>query len=443
MLKYFTVEYDGYTYKKEEKKQEERSLGSHHLINTLSLTESKKEELQKIINRMSTKSKWKDLSDKQERLYMKMERILLKLKTYTPFSTPFLSKVSKREAPEYYNLIENPMDLGKMGKKLFLQEYSDVNEFSQDLNLIWENCFRFNNTHGNVYAMYAQKMKEKSLVLLQDLFSEREIEIEEAPEEVQHFYQSEKYRKEMVATRAAIIQNPAEFTSKRTSHGMHEYWKKEMQAIKSIRGEEPDSSALYLPEYIHFYNSFPVIEEAPLESSLSEYSLDDICQLSHSIQRKNSNKTHRVAEKSSFDPKIEYMNNTYMAENKTVENIAVGRAEVLLILKKVVTAQLLSVGFTSTETSALNILVSYIMHKLESTMRQVADCARKASCKENSNQQAILINLMAHALQINSAEAESPAFFSEDDEETDEDSIIDMIYSNTEDVDIEIDDDIV
>ncbi|KAI5189851.1 hypothetical protein NEMIN01_0714 [Nematocida minor] len=465
MLRYFTVEYDGYTYKKEEKKEEEKTSGAHYLINTLTLCPSEKTELQKIISRMNTKSKWKDLSDKQERIYLKMEKILSKLKAYTPFSVPFLSKVSKREAPEYYNLIKNPIDLGKIGKKLFLQEYSDVNDFLKDLDLIWENCFKFNSTHGNIYAMYAQKMKEKSLVLLQDLFSEREIEIQEPQEEVDHFIQSEKQRKEMVATRAAILQNPAEFTCKRTGASMGEFWKQETEAIRQNQNiyslgtinSEIDGmnelcdtattntkrkSSLYIPEYTHFYNSFPVYVPEPRASPPSYYTIDDLLLSGYTAYNKNS-KAYKLGERMAQDKKLFYNKNFYTADNKAVNDIYMGRCEIMLLLKKIVTLELISTGFTSTEASALNILVSYAMHKIESAMKQLSEYKRRISHTAEKNTTENILKYLIHVFQLNSADMEPNAFFSEEEEDSDEESIINMIYSNPEDVDVEIDDDLI
>lgn len=468
MLRYFTVEYDGYTYKREEVKEEEAAPGVQYLVSSLGLSNSEKTELEKIINRMHTKSKWKDMSDKQERIYSKMEKILSKLKSYTPFSVPFLSKVSKREAPEYYNLIKTPIDLGKIGKKLLMQEYSDVNDFSKDLDLIWENCFKFNSTHGNVYAMYAQKMKEKAHVLLQDLFSEREIEIEGTKEEREHFLRTEKQRKEMVATRTATLQNPGEFTCKRTPEGMGEYWKEEMRMIEEGPKLEQDTECMpdentnsqgpssqstdeyhekkkvpeYLPEYKHFYNSFPVCTYAPVNPPFSEYSIDH--QFAEGAAGSSRHMRSQKTEENTQDKKIFYIDGSYITQDgNTVDSICIRRAEVLHILKRVVALELLSMGFTSSESSALNVLVSFIMHRLESTVKQISEYKRKPRTGPSEKTSDELIRQIIHNFRIKTLDPYQPQFFSEDEEETDEESIINIIYSNPEDAEIEIDEDII
>lgn len=54
----------------------------------------------------------------------------------------FLTKVNKREAPNYYDVIKHPMDLGTVGRKIHL--YRDAGEFKADLDLIWSNCLKYN-----------------------------------------------------------------------------------------------------------------------------------------------------------------------------------------------------------------------------------------------------------------------------------------------------------
>jgi len=54
----------------------------------------------------------------------------------------FLNKVSKKDAPNYYDVIKEPMDLGTVGRKLHL--YRGLDDFKCDLDLIWSNCLKYN-----------------------------------------------------------------------------------------------------------------------------------------------------------------------------------------------------------------------------------------------------------------------------------------------------------
>lgn len=72
-----------------------------------------------------------------------MEDILNQLKK-DGNSDLFLHRVKKSEAPDYYEVIKNPMDLGTMTKKLQKGEYKSRQTFTSDLSLIFSNCRAYN-----------------------------------------------------------------------------------------------------------------------------------------------------------------------------------------------------------------------------------------------------------------------------------------------------------
>ncbi|KAI4165048.1 MAG: hypothetical protein LQ342_001325 [Letrouitia transgressa] len=105
----------------------------------------------------------------QEELYEAAEKVLTELKAMTEHSTAFLQRVNKREAPDYYNVIKQPMDLGTMTKKLKAVQYKSKQEFVHDLNLIWSNCLRYNATPDHFlrrHAKFMQKETEKLVPLI-------------------------------------------------------------------------------------------------------------------------------------------------------------------------------------------------------------------------------------------------------------------------------------
>lgn len=113
-----------------------------------------------------SKSKWASPEKVgQEVLYEACEKVLAELKAYVPYSVPFLTKVNKREVPDYFDVIKNPMDLGTVGKKLKAFVYNSKQDFLDDLQLIWSNCFKYNVIEGNVYVLYAQQMKARTEAL--------------------------------------------------------------------------------------------------------------------------------------------------------------------------------------------------------------------------------------------------------------------------------------
>jgi transcriptional activator SPT7 len=84
------------------------------------------------------------LYEGQQELYDALDNVLTKLKAHSDHSYPFLTRVRKVDAPDYYNVIKHPMDLGTMTKKLQKCEYSSKAEFQADLTLIFNNCRTYN-----------------------------------------------------------------------------------------------------------------------------------------------------------------------------------------------------------------------------------------------------------------------------------------------------------
>ena len=126
------------------------------------------------------RSKWAN-EDKvgQEELYEAAEKVLIDIKSNTEHSQPFLQKVNKKDAPDYYHsksnsfkcgfkaltiatVIKEPMDLGAMTKKLRQLAYKSKAEFVKDLNLIWSNCMRYNDKPGHFLLKHAEAMKKMS-----------------------------------------------------------------------------------------------------------------------------------------------------------------------------------------------------------------------------------------------------------------------------------------
>lgn len=123
----------------------------------------------------------------QEELYEAAEKVLSELKAMTEHSTAFLTRVNKREAPDYYNgtmlylnikiclanscsaVIKQPMDLGTMTKKLKAVFYKSKDEFVNDLNLIWSNCLKYNANPDHFlrrHALFMRKETEKLVPLI-------------------------------------------------------------------------------------------------------------------------------------------------------------------------------------------------------------------------------------------------------------------------------------
>src|ERR1700760_304997 len=171
------------------------NMGAHSLMlkHLLARIDSKRSmvraqdwQLRKLISEVrKNRSKWAS-EDKvgQEELYEAAERVLQDLKAMTEHSGPFLTRVNKREAPDYYNIIKHPMDIGTMMKKLKGLQYKSKKEFVDDLNLIWSNCLTYNTDPNHPLrkkALHLQKHSEQMLFLIPDIVvrDRQEVEAEE------------------------------------------------------------------------------------------------------------------------------------------------------------------------------------------------------------------------------------------------------------------------
>ena len=152
------------------------------------------------------RSKWASPDkDGQEELYEAAEKVLNELKAMTEHSSPFLTNVKKRDAPDYGNskwrhrnqrestnhipVIKHPMDLGLMTKKLKQLTYQSKAEFVDDLKLIWSNCLKYNNSADHPirkHALFMRKETEKLVPLIPDITvrDRAEVEAEERRQQI-------------------------------------------------------------------------------------------------------------------------------------------------------------------------------------------------------------------------------------------------------------------
>lgn len=170
------------------------SLTLRHLIARIdakrSMVKASDDKLRTLISEVRKgRSKWAS-EDKvgQEELYEAAEKVLMELKAMTEYAQPFLQRVSKREAPDYHNVIKMPMDIGSMIKKLKQLSYKSKKEFVDDLNLIWNNCLKYNSTPDHPFrrkALYMRKETDKLTPLIPEITVRDRAEVE-AEERRQH-----------------------------------------------------------------------------------------------------------------------------------------------------------------------------------------------------------------------------------------------------------------
>lgn len=81
---------------------------------------------------------------------------------------PFMYPVNKDEVPDYYNVIESPMDLSTIEERLEHDKYATPKDLVDDIKLIFSNCRRYNDA-TTVYAKCAAKLEKYMWSLIKEI----------------------------------------------------------------------------------------------------------------------------------------------------------------------------------------------------------------------------------------------------------------------------------
>ncbi|XP_067937082.1 chromatin remodeling regulator CECR2-like [Watersipora subatra] len=102
--------------------------------------------------------------------YEKINRILYQLQRDSN-CWPFLEPVTTDIAPDYFEIIKNPMDISVMRRKAGKKEYTSKIQFITDFDLIVENCTKYNGANSE-YGGMAINLKKKFDSLMDKSFHE-------------------------------------------------------------------------------------------------------------------------------------------------------------------------------------------------------------------------------------------------------------------------------
>ena len=81
------------------------------------------------------------------------------VKFRTTLLRPFAVAVNKEEVPDYYRVIEHPIDLATIEQKLENNLYLKFTDFVDDLKLMFNNC-RAYNSETTTYYKNANKLEK-------------------------------------------------------------------------------------------------------------------------------------------------------------------------------------------------------------------------------------------------------------------------------------------
>mmetsp|Transcript_13350 Transcript_13350/g.19489 ORF Transcript_13350/g.19489 Transcript_13350/m.19489 type:complete len:416 (+) Transcript_13350:19-1266(+) len=106
--------------------------------------------------------------------YKKIYKILQTVKKH-PMAELFLQPVDPSQVPDYYEVIEEPMDLSIVEDKLKNGEYDTAFQFAMDMRKIWSNSFYYNAKGSDLYHMtmelsslFEKLMKGNESLILSD-----------------------------------------------------------------------------------------------------------------------------------------------------------------------------------------------------------------------------------------------------------------------------------
>jgi transcription initiation factor TFIID subunit 1 len=110
-----------------------------------------------------------------------LEKIVDHLRDQTSISLLFLKPVTKKIAPDYYDIIMRPMDLGTIRDKARKMEYKNRDEFRHDVAQIRLNAHLYNDKrHPHIPPLAEQLLEICDSLLLEsaDLLDDAESAIE-------------------------------------------------------------------------------------------------------------------------------------------------------------------------------------------------------------------------------------------------------------------------
>jgi hypothetical protein len=92
--------------------------------------------------------------------WVRKARTILKSVQEHPEAYPFLQPVDwkKLKIPDYPTIVTHPMDLSKVEKRLKQMQYNVVEDYIDDINLIWKNAMIYNADMSPIHQM-ASKLK--------------------------------------------------------------------------------------------------------------------------------------------------------------------------------------------------------------------------------------------------------------------------------------------
>ncbi|CAG8460127.1 27374_t:CDS:2, partial [Racocetra persica] len=116
-------------------------------------------------------------NDKKQKTWLKLAMMMLHEIGNHKFASVFQNPIKEQDAPGYYSIVKQPMDLKTLKKRLRDGVIQDTDQFHRDLLLMFMNASVFNR-EGDINKM-ASQMKEHAENLIQGFRSDGSVGIHE------------------------------------------------------------------------------------------------------------------------------------------------------------------------------------------------------------------------------------------------------------------------
>ncbi|XP_029991832.1 cat eye syndrome critical region protein 2 isoform X2 [Sphaeramia orbicularis] len=246
------------------------------------------------IHRKRKNKEYYDIDDDYTALY----KVLEALKAHKD-AWPFLEPVDDSYAPNYHEIIQTPMDLSTIERKLNDGEYVAKEEFVADVKLMFENCMEYNGEDSE-YTIMAESLERCfSRALLKHFPSE-----DGDTDEEFHIHKEDKERKDKKRNRGSKHSGP-ESLIKATEQAQR---KRNSGGQGSTLSEEQDSKMARPLPPPHWTNGPPhPLSRPPSQQHIHEGDMRGMYHPGQQLHRPHGpHGPHMYAQRMAMDPRFPY-----------------------------------------------------------------------------------------------------------------------------------------